>query len=354
MAQPSSPLIPADSDLIPPQVDADVTRNRGGRFALAAGTAFATYAIPIYIGAQISDGLFENSLMGISLGILIGGFVASEFAHYFMIDVRAVRGFMTVDNFRSLLGLEDTNVSYGQGTHFSYPWESREEINNISLDEVSEDFTLVVQGTTGAIYVAGSIRLRADLKALPIYRAGVAAVVNELVDIIKVQVLAFLATKTVDEAQKSVAELNTKLKNEFVNGPARTKFEQRFGVRAGDITIASIMPSEEAQKTRNAIDEAMNAFKGMAALRNQTPEQLRADIESGKFSQADQDRLRRDFMAMSDNAKLETAATDITIRIDANPDVAEAIKTAGPGLAGLAALFAAKQGHGSKQSKGKT
>jgi hypothetical protein len=168
---------------------------------------------------------------------------------------------------------------------------------------------------------------------------GVAAVVNDLTDLITTKIVARLAGKSVVDSTNDVDGLNTFLQNEFEKGSDMTAFEERFGVLVGDITVAEILGSAEAQKTRNAIDEAANIFIVMEKLGGYESGKLREAINGGKLSPAQEDALRKQAMAVSDNAKLDVTTNEVILTINAPPEVVEAVRAAGPGLGAALAAF---------------
>jgi hypothetical protein len=313
--------------------DADIKdRGRIGRAAFALVSTVTVLSVPSMVGYNLGD-TFLDPTLGLAIGFAGGGFLLSKIAHLYIIHVRALSGFMTINNLGTLFGLGKSYVKYGTGTHVCYPWESRDENNNASLEEVSESFTATVQCLTGVVTVKGSVRLRASLPLLDIYLGGVAAVVGDLSDLIVTKIASRLSSKNVADAISDIEGINNDLAEKFDNGSEMTKFEKRFGVDVGDITVAEILGSAEAQKTRNAIDEAVNIFTAMEKLGGYEPGKLREAIDSGKVTPVKEEALRKQAMAVSENAKMDLTTNEHIITINAPPELVEAFKFLGPGLA---------------------
>lgn len=344
---------PEEMANVPEQIvvtDAMANRDRTSRLLVAITSFVVTVGTPAVVFAKILYDSIGYPKLGIILGTGVGIFAFFTFIlNRIIVQVRLNRAFVTVNQLRSYLGYEDVYTVYGPGTHISYPWESREERSNIPLQEVSQDFMTTVITKSGAVTVSGSYRIRPRFgtESLIAFLGGVGAIASDLGDIIKRFITEKLAHQTIDTAALSVGELNDKLAEHFGRGgpkhPEVSSFEERFGLVVGDITVAQLRLSAEAEKTRTAIDEAKIINRGTAILLNFSeslrngeiiyPEQkLEQALKSGKITRAEADKARDRFMAASENIKMDASTSEMTFRLDADPEVVKAIASIGPAI----------------------
>jgi hypothetical protein len=118
-----------------------------------------------------------------------------------------------------------------------------------------------------------------------------------------------------------------------------TKFEETFGLHMGDVTFFAPLPSVEVQKALSAKNEAQILFAVMAEIAGYRGrlDQFYADWPN--FTDARQTELRKVAMAMSEQAKFEYNETKHIFDIQATPEIADALKNAGPSIAALLATM---------------
>ncbi len=307
--------------------DRQIPRNRTAR----AAVFFGTPALLAVLGGLIGGSLLWVFISG---SMFLPGFVAGAVAgvvaflamkHIFVVQNDTTGLLVTIDQLKSLLGAEGVNVVYGPGTHFSFPWERRSEKNNIPVVEVAEDFKFTAICKDGTITGTGSFRLRPDFENPIAYLSGVGAVGQDLRDLVIAFITDWHASRTMQEATDQKGELNTALHDKFVGGD-RTPFEERFGVRLGDITVGENLMSAEVQRTRGALNEARVISEGTAILLGyKTVEEMQAAVNAKSISQDDVDRARRDFRIISGNMDGATVSRfEVDIK-GLTPEVASAL-----------------------------
>lgn len=313
--------------------DAVIKRNRLGRTVVF----FLTPVILSSIGALLAGSLAEIFLgtgpfysIGLVIGAL-GGFVGFlSIKHLFVVQNNTIGALVTLDQLKSLVGSKDVHVFYGPGSHFAFPWEARFAENNIPLKEVAEDFTFPVVCKDGTLTVSASFRIRPDFNNLLEYLSGVGAAAQDFKALQIAFIVKKLTKKTMQEAKDEQETLNLELGAEFV-GTGQTEptpFEKRFGVQTGDVTVSNMLMSDEAQRTRSALNEAAVISQGTAVLLGfKTVESMNAALEDkdSKLTQADVDRARREFRIISgnmDGSQVNRYELDIT---GLSPEAATAI-----------------------------
>jgi regulator of protease activity HflC (stomatin/prohibitin superfamily) len=207
--------------------------------------------------------------------------------------------FVTLDQLRSLRNKDNVNVSYGPGTHLSFPWETRIKENNISLEEAAQDFDFKVQCSDGVINGSGSFRLRPDLRSAVTFLNGAAGVASEIKDLIISDIIKFFREKTVKQAVTNFGELNRHLDKQFADHHADV--EERYGINVTDVTVSMMLPSEDVQKTLSALSEATAIAAGTEILLAIPPGKLSEYLEQNKTTQADVKEARDRFLAISGN-----------------------------------------------------
>ena len=288
--------------------DAQIARNRGVRTICF----FATPAIFAFLGGLLVSYLAETfvGLNGVDLiGLVIGagagliGFLSIK--HYFVVQNDTTGLLVTINQLQTLFQGGDKKsafVVYGPGTHFSLPWEARFARNNIPVTETTEEFDFTGICIDGTLTGKGSFRLRPDFENPINYLSGVGAVAGDLKDLIIGFINRWLAKKTMQQALDQQDELYQALHHEFIKDAAKTPFEDRFGIRLGDITVSQLLMSTETQRTRGALNEARVIAQGTAILLGyDTPEEMQSALTARAITQDDIDRARRDFRIISGN-----------------------------------------------------
>lgn len=315
-------IIQANDTLIP--------RERALRTLVFFGSATSFVVIGALLAGTLAY-IFIGGGAFFSIGAVIGavagfiGFLAIK--HLFVIQNNTITAFVTLDRLKSLLGKPDVNVIYGPGTHFSYPWEERFPENNIPLKEVAEEFNFMVVCKDGTLTVFASFRIRPDFSNLLPYLSGVGAAAQDFKALQIKFITQRLTQQTMQEAKDNIQGLNRDLEEEFV-GMGQTPFELRFGVQTGDVTVSNMLMSDEAQRTRSALNEAAVVSEGTAILLGyKTIALMNRALKNSKVTQADIDRARREFRIISgnmDGAEVKRYEVDIT---GLTPEIASALSS---------------------------
>lgn len=326
--------------------------------------------VPVLIFTKILSDWFDLSIVGLFLGLVAASILLSRTLARFFISVDLVSAFITTDLLRTFMfrGSDREKPdpkeyeqkseaerardrksfpTYGPGLHVAYPWEDRDRENNFSLKEVNVDFDFPVQLADGLLRAKGSYRLRPDLRNLIPFLSGVATIPGEMEDLIISFAVQKLSAKTADEALNMVGELNDDLNEKFglrtkVNADETpddkvSNFERRFGVYVGDVTIAKLLPTEEMQRTRGAIDEARAIARGTAiVLGFEDAAEMRQAQRDGKISEEIISRGRDRFLSISGNLEgMDISRYEIDFNITGlDPEVAKALSSAAAAYAG--------------------
>lgn len=296
--------------------DALIKRNRILR------VIFYVLSLLIFIGAlplavaKLAEDWFRLGPWGIFVGLCVGIVLFFPKVHdKLIVKVETQRQFMTLDLLKAFFKSRNPYVTYGAGTHPAFPWERRLGRNNIALLEATENFSVEVITKTGVVTVRGSYRIRprVDTMSAPAFLSGVAVVAEDLADLIKSKIIKQLAGKKLDDVSRQIKKLNDTLAIEFGTNttvghptPEISEFEERFGIVVGDVTVGTIELSEDAKKTRNAVDEALQFAKGVAlVLGYATPKAMQKAVEAGTLSAETVENARKQFLAVSDNIKMD-------------------------------------------------
>jgi regulator of protease activity HflC (stomatin/prohibitin superfamily) len=286
--------------------------------------------------------------IGLVIGAVLGfvSFLASK--HLFVVENNTTGLLVTLDRLKSLLGAKDVDVIYGPGTHLSFPWEARFAENNIPITEVAEEFSFPVMCKDGTLTISASFRLRPDFENPINYLSGVGAADKDFKALQIAAITKRLHQKTMQGALDGSETLNQELHGEFA-GSGVTDFEKRFGVRVGDVTVSNMLMSDEAQRTRTALNEASVVSQGTAILLGYKTIE---EAMSAGIAQDVIDRARREFRIISgnmDGAEVKRYEVDIS---GLSPEAATAISSLLKNPAAQAFL-AAGQGGKSQPKKGK-
>lgn len=241
--------------------------------------------------------------IGFVIGLAVGVKVAFWLSPRFVIQVPQAQAFVTIDDLHTLLGREgDANVVYGPGTHISFPWESRSEKGNLSIEIITLPFSDEVPGKDTRLSVRGSMQFHVDLEcAWRFIGIDQSTIQGGIVDLIKSTVSSELAVMTADVAKAQIQSLNNKLYLEFGLGPSTdvpaeeprepsvtqgqvSNLEHRYAIKVIKVTIAEIDLPDRVQKTRDALDQAAQVFKGVAAILGMTEDVLRTKLDDGSIS----------------------------------------------------------------------
>lgn len=373
--------------------DKHIERNRAGRILVLVLYIALVLGIGVLFGTTIFNDWFGLGIVGFFLGLMGAGFILSVTLDRFFIRVELVSAFVTVDLLQTLLSgrsrelpdldtLEEEDErqraldrkvfpTYGPGLHVSYPWEERDADYNFSLQEVSADITFPVLLSDGTVTLEGSYRIRPDFQNLIPFLSGVASTAEELQEILTAHAVQILSGKTVDQALGSLKELNEDLMAEFGLGSPRktsstdsstderkkddvTRFERRFGVFVGDVTIAKILPSEEVQRTRGSITEARAIQEGTAILLGYNDAAaLQAALDGGRIKFEEIRHARDRFLSISGNMEgMDLKRSEIEVSIQGlDKESIQALTELAKVAAPAAAMFAGAAGKSGSRKK---
>ncbi len=284
-----------------------ITRDRVGRWVVFLASWVLAAVLGGLVGFVLIDTFISQLPSGGILGMVAGtgagilGLLSVK--HQYVVSNDTTGVLVTTDALRSLLGKPDVNVVYGPGTHISYPWEIRYAENNIPVKEVAEEFTFTAMCEDGDVTGSGSFRIRPDYQKPVNYLSGVAAAASDLRDLVIAEITSHLADKSISQSSKNMEELNEVLKDKFVGNKNKpvTDFEERFGLRVGDVTVGVILPSVEVRRTRSALNEARVVAEGAAILLGMDEAEVKEALRTGALKAADVDKARRDFRVISGN-----------------------------------------------------
>lgn len=297
--------------------DVTIKRGRGGRtfvffatpalLALVLGSLFGYLAVT-FIGDERFYGI------GFTVGAVAGLVSFLAMKHNFIVQNDTTGLLVTLDQLQSLLG-KKPHVTYGPGTHFSYPWEARFAKNNIPVEEVAEDFSFTAICVDGTISGTGSFRLRPDVNNPINYLSGVAAVSKDFADLLKAFITDWFADKSLQQAVSLKHELNRALRDHFAGNDVM-EFEERFGIQVGDITVGELKLSKEVEEARNAINEAAIIAQGTAALLGyDSVSSMQEALSQAKITPADVESAQRRFLIVSGQiADASTTRFEIDIK----------------------------------------
>jgi hypothetical protein len=330
--------------------EGDRDRNRRVTWALTwpgAGVIGGFGAAHVALGLTAFPGIgWLGAIVGTGIGLI--GRAALE--PRFRINNSTTSVFLTFDPLKRLLGREDVLTLYPPGPHICYPQEQRFSENTISLDEATVEFEFLVLCPDGALTGSGSFRLSADQKNPVAFQRGVAAVAEDLRDLIIAVAVEELATKKVVSALKTLPKVNDRLYKEFVKGTSR--FEKRFGVEVGDVTIGQLLPSEELQKTLTAQTEAAAIAKGTAIMLGYTSMgKVKEAVEVGKLNEGDVKDARDRFLSVSGNLEgMDIKRNELVLSAHGiPPELAGAITALAANAPAIARALQAANKKGSKK-----
>lgn len=246
--------------------DECITRNRKWRKAVAFGSLVAIPVAGTLVGLLLAWWFELPPFIGWSFGLAAGGYGAWIAWGNSTVENEATIAFLTLDPLASLFpslantcGLT-TIVAYGPGKHFCFWWEQRSRDNVVSLVETAEPVSILVQTESGELTLTGDIRLRPDLAHLHEFINGVASVASDATGLVGAFVVGKISgnNKKLREALKEIGTINDALREEFQKHKTSsvTKFEERFGVTVGDVTISQVLPSDQVREVLGHVTES--------------------------------------------------------------------------------------------------
>ena len=311
--------------------DSDVERGRISRFLVFVATVIAAVGFPTMLGMALGNALdfFGGRFLFGTLGFGIGVFVMLKIFHRFWIVVTQTMAFVTTNQF-SPKG-NNPNIPYGPGGHFAFPWELRAESGNITLGTLTISFLLPIPTKTSEVTVYGSLQFKFNFPTIVrVVELDPSAIQDGFTDMIKEFLSEEITGKTAEEARHHIVELRGNIVAEFQTNEARAEeLLNKFNALVQGVQVSSIVLPPDVQKTRDAIEEARaigeNIWLFMGFLNKAAFDEARKP--GGTITQADVNRATEQFLAASDNAKLEIRRIDAT-----------GLERAGPGAAIVAGL----------------
>lgn len=337
-------------------VDDDSRKRNRRNFYLASWVLFPAVTVTASFSmAYTVTGNYNYAMIAGILGLGTGLWLRSNIEPLFRINNPTTGIFLTLDPLKSLFNKPDIITKYGPGPGYCYPWEQRQAINNISLNEASNDFKFSVLCTDGFLFGSGSYRIRAEKTDPIIFQAGVASVADDLRDLVITIAVQQLATKKVRTAVKQLEGLNKKLAETFA-GTGQTNFEKRHGVRVGDVTVSQLKPSDDVQKTMSGLTEADAINLGTAIILGyKNMEAVNKAVNEGRLQQADVKDARDRFLSVSGNLEgMEIKRHEWVVSAHGiDPRLVEALARAAPNVGQAARdLGMAAQGMRGEQPRG--
>lgn len=333
------------------QTDSQIVRDRGSRFAITVICPITVLLMGYSLGGVFATFFKLPTILGNTTGAIAGVIVASWMISRSFIINDAVSAFVTVNP----LATGNKLRSYGPGTHFCYWWEQRASGNNVDLSEAAENFKIKVQSTTGGLMVAYSVRLRPDIEKLPEFLSGVASVAADIGDLISAKIMSELGTKPQEEALTKLSTLNEELRKTFYEGASG--FEKRFGVKLGDVTVHSILPTEEVQKALDGAAESAALDKIVArTLGYPLIDDVHAAVAAGKITSEEVATATENAMVITDNLHgMDLKRQTFILRIQGQKDLVDAAKAIAesPAGAALASTLTGGKTQSSQQSSNK-
>ena len=208
-------------------------------------------------------------------------------------------------------------VPYGPGFHLSYWWEERNKSGNYSLKVITRDFRASVATKTAKVVVSGKYEYAIDLQFIT-HAIGVDETTIE--GGITAFIESFLTSKCSggDAATVciSIDSLNASLADEFMgdhDGNGIGDFREKYGFITVSVIINNITLPEAAQKTRDAIDEAVALNSVVAAMYGMKPEELAEKLKKKEIPVKDFNTMLNRALAASDNAKMDIKVIEADI-----------------------------------------
>lgn len=296
-----------------------VLRNRTARWMFLGASLAAFLFIPGLTALMLLNILpgFPSSLAVpvLLFGAFLGGYGFSRILPNYVIDVPQLQGFVTINKLKPLLNIPGSAyVIYGPGWHISFPWEERSEKSNFSLEVFTLEWKEEIPGKDSQLLVKGSYQFEVALDRSDRF-IGIdeATIGTGGLDIIRAKVSTMLANETADTAKARIEEYNHHLLQFFglsddPQDASVSSFESRYGINSVAVTISGIDLPEAVQKTRDAVDEAGQVVRGIAAMYGMTPDVLKAKLVSGEITPESYNEMVDRFMANSGNAEMKIQA----------------------------------------------
>lgn len=296
--------------------DSEIKRNRFGRWFVLIGSTVLTWTL-IMIPMSFILGFILSFWPTLAIGWVFASWATMEIfryliPRYYLITVGQIRAFVTLNPLLSLVGFKgNPNVIYGPGTNVCYPWETRTEKGNVSLDIITIPFTEEVPGKDTQLLSTGSYQFKPDIiRTDRFIGVDAATIQGGAIDLIKAKVSANLADKSADEAKGELEKINDNLYNFFglnTDDPSSdvSQFEDDYGIHTVKVTLSGIDVPPSVQETRDAIDKANQFRRGLAAMFSMTEEELQEAVKSKNITREQYSDMVSQFAAVSGNATMD-------------------------------------------------
>lgn len=280
------------------ETDADVKRDRVGRVILFVASAVLAGVIPATFVAFFASyvELRGFTSLGFIVGLVAGELWFAQIAPRFFVVVPQAQAFVTLNNLIAFFGIKrNPNNVFGPGTSLEWPWVTRGEKSNLSLQIITLPVAEKVPGRDTQLIVAGSYQFKVDIrKASRFVGIDESTIRGGMIDMILSEISRELADMFADEAKSknNIRALNEYLGEKFgVDGrdhrlaaPEVQEFENRYGIASVAVIISGIDVPDDVQKTRDAIDEAAQAVKSVAKMFGMEENELKQMIRDGRIS----------------------------------------------------------------------
>jgi hypothetical protein len=273
-------------------------------------------------------GILINETMGTLgfwIGFAIGGVLVARFAPARMwVYNPEWTGYVTQN------ALSGKMVIYGPGLHPSHWWEVRNKEGNWSLQVITRSFETSIATKTSSVTVSGKYEYAMNLPQLDRAIGIDESTIDEgITAFIKSSLTEVCAEKNAEDVTGMIGELNQTLAEEFmkaekddVETPEDERLAERLGDKYGFVTVSIVIDNIKlpaaVQKTRDAKDEAAQLFEVVAKMYGYEDEdsknQLRADVRSGKITKQQYNEMLNRALAASENATM-----NITV-VEGNPE----------------------------------
>jgi hypothetical protein len=292
----ADPHVSAPITTLNPPDDREITtRGKIRRVVSVIIVSAVCLFVPMILGNILGSlfGSFGSQLLGLA-GFVGGGIFLSLISKRLFVYNEEWKAYVTNNPFGG------QNVPYGPGLHFSHLWEQRNKDGEYDLSVISKTFELKAQTQSANVTVTGSFQYRIDLANITKF-IGVnpTTVENGLIAFIKSFLTQRLAQFDAEGARKNLGDINSDLKHMFVD--EASEIEVKYGIQTVNLFLETIQLPEEAQKTRNAVDETEQLMVVAAKISGYTTEAYQKKRESGEISDERHMQFLNRAMAVSDN-----------------------------------------------------
>jgi regulator of protease activity HflC (stomatin/prohibitin superfamily) len=215
------------------------------------------------------------------------------------------------------------NVAYGPGLHITHWWERRNKEGNYALTIEAANLEIGVQTKDSKVTARVLFQYAPSLTYLTTF-IGLDPddLVHTITSFVESFLTQYVATLTAEQARANVADINRRLTRRFEANKEDpdTDIELKLGIIVVSLVLKGFSVPEAVQKSRDALDENINIRKGMAVLKGMTLEDFNTACRNGEVSKEEEEKLRGDAMASSENATL----TINEVRTSGNGDLSKA------------------------------